>query len=198
MSEKPMYHEGMRHYQDQFGTRQLADRLEEVTVQTAFNEGHRKIIGRSAFFFLATTDAEGWPDCSYKGGLPGFVRVVGDHTLAFPSYDGSGMFRSLGNLKANPQVGLLFIDFERPKRLRINGTATVDENDPLLAEFPGAQVVVRVRAVRIFPNCPRNIHRMQVIEHSVFSPRPEYTPPVPEWKTWPEVRDVLPDQSQDE
>lgn len=192
MSDKPMYHDGMRYFQDRFDTRRVADRLEGKTVRTAFEESHRSLIERSAFFFLATTDDEGWPECSYKGGLPGFVRVVDECTLAFPTYDGNGMFRSLGNIRINPRVGLLFIDFQRTKRLRVNGTATVHEDDPLLDGFPGAQLIVRVRADRIFPNCPRYIHRMELVEHSAYAPRPDYTPPVPEWKRWPEIQEVLP------
>ena len=78
------------------------------------------------------------------------------------------MFKSLGNLLVNPQVGLLFIDFESPKRLRVNGRATVHEDDPLLAELAGAQLVVRVRAEAIFPNCPRYIHTMTTVETSVY------------------------------
>ena len=66
-------------------------------------------------FFLATADEHGMPQCSYKGGDPGFVRVVDEHTLAFPSYDGNGMYLSLGNLLVNPQVGILFIDFAQPE-----------------------------------------------------------------------------------
>ncbi len=192
MQECPMYHAGMRGLQDQFDARRIADRLETVTVHRTFSEGHRKFIERCAFFFLATADAQGAPDCSYKGGLPGFVRVVDDCTLVFPDYDGNGMFRSLGNLAVNPQVGLLFINFERPGRLRVNGTATVHQDDPLLADFPGAQLIVRVQVERIFPNCPRYIHKMQHVEHSEYAPRQEYEPPEPEWKRMPELRDALP------
>lgn len=192
MAETPMYHDGMRYYQDRFDTRRLADRLEQVRHHSTFKENYRKIIERSAFFFLATTDAEGWPDCSYKGGLPGFVRVVDDHTLAFPSYDGNGMFRSLGNIRVNPKVGMLFIDFEHPKRLRVNGTASVHEEDALIEEFPGAQLMVRVRAAHVFPNCPRYIHTMELAAHSKYAPQPDYVPPVPEWKVQPDIRDALP------
>lgn len=109
-------------------------------------------------FFLASADAQGRPDCSYKGGAPGFVRVTADSELAFPSYDGNGMFRSLGNMLVNAAVALLFIDFESPNRLRVNGRATIVEDEPLFAEFDGAQLVVRVQAERIFANCPRYIH----------------------------------------
>jgi predicted pyridoxine 5'-phosphate oxidase superfamily flavin-nucleotide-binding protein len=144
-------------------------------------------------FFLATADAEGRPDCSYKGGMPGFVRVLNSNTLAFPDYDGNGMFRSLGNILVNPHVGMLFIDFEHPDRMRINGAATVHDDDPLLSEYPGAQLIVRVQAEQIFPNCPRYIHKMQIIKYSVYAPRLGYTPPEPEWKQMEEFRDALPD-----
>ena len=130
-------------------------------------------------FFLATADAGGRPDCSYKGGRPGFVRVVDPHTLAFPSYDGNGMFKSLGNLMVNPHVGLLFIDFESPKRLRVNGRASVHDDDPLLGEFVGAQLVVRVQVGAVFPNCPRYIHKMKLVQRSRFVPKSECKTPVP-------------------
>jgi uncharacterized protein len=192
MSDKPMYHEGMRALQDAFDARRIADRLEQVTVRDAFDEGHRQLIARSLFFLLATADAEGWPDCSYKGGAPGFVRVLDERTLAFPSFDGNGMFRSLGNLRVNPRLGMLFIDLERPKRLRVNGRATVHAEDPLLAEYPGAQLIVRVHAERIFPNCPRYIHHWALQELSAYTPQAGCEPPVPEWKQRPEFRDALP------
>ena len=118
--------------------------------------------------------------------------MVDERTLAFPHYDGNGMFRSLGNIRVNPHVGLLFVDFERPSRLRVNGVAEVRDDDPLLAEYPGATLIVRVTPRQIFPNCPRYIHRMQIVEPSVYVPRPEHTPPVPEWKTRDVYKDVLP------
>ena len=187
-----MYHDGSRRLQDRFATRRLADRLVEVLARRAFTEEDRAFIESRPLFFLATADAEGRPDCSYKGGRPGFVRVLDSHTLAFPSYDGNGMFKSLGNLLVNPQVGMLFIDFESPKRLRVNGRATIREDDPLLSEFVGAQVIVRVRPEAIFPNCPRYIHKMQIVEQSPYTPREGHTPPVPKWKQRPEFREVLP------
>lgn len=192
MATHPMYHSGMRELQDRFDSRRIADRLEQHLLRVKFTEEDKAFIGARPLFFLATADADGWPDCSYKGGLPGFVRVIADDTLAFPSYDGNGMFRSLGNLSVNPKVGILFIDFEAPKRLRVNGIASLDERDPLLGEFPGADLLVRVRAVQIFPNCPRYIHRMQIVEHSVYAPRPGHTPPVPAWKQMESFRDALP------
>jgi predicted pyridoxine 5'-phosphate oxidase superfamily flavin-nucleotide-binding protein len=192
MIEKSPYHAGMRELQDRFDTRRLADRLEEKLARAEFSAEDRELIESRELFFLATADGEGRPDCSYKGGDAGFVRVTGAPELAFPSYDGNGMFRSLGNLLANPAVALLFIDFERPRRLRVNGRASFATDDPLLQEFAGAQLVVRVRAERIFPNCPRYIHRMSVAERSSYVPRAGYTPPAPRWKSFEMFRDVLP------
>jgi uncharacterized protein len=186
------YHEGMRRLQDRFDSRRLADRLDEKLGREAFTEEDRVFIESRALFFLATADAEGRPDCSYKGGDPGFVRVTGAGELAFPSYDGNGMFRSLGNVLVNPAVALLFIDFEQPKRLRVNGRAIILDNDPLLETFEGAQLVVRIRAERIFPNCPRYIPRMSVMEASPYVPRAGAEPPVPKWKTRDVFNEVLP------
>jgi len=187
-----MYHDGSRRLQDRFATRKLADRLVEVLARSTITDEDRAFIESRPLFFLATADAEGRPDCSYKGGLPGFVRVLDARTLAFPSYDGNGMFKSLGNLVVNPHVGMLFIDFESPKRLRVNGQATIHENDSLLSEFLGAQAIVRVRSEAIFPNCPRYIHKMQIIEQSPYAPCEGQSPPVPKWKQRPEFREVLP------
>ena len=192
MADIAMYHDGSRQLQDRYDTRKLADRLVEVVAHTAFTDDDRAFIESRPLFFLATADAAGRPDCSYKGGRPGFVRIVGADTLAFPSYDGNGMFKSLGNILVNPHVGLLFIDFESPRRLRVNGRASVRDDDPLLADFVGAQLIVRVQAEAIFPNCPRYIHRMTLVEESRYAPAEGHTPPVPEWKTRPVFREVLP------
>jgi predicted pyridoxine 5'-phosphate oxidase superfamily flavin-nucleotide-binding protein len=192
-----MYHRGNRELQDRFDSRRIADRLVEMLHRTRFSDEDREFIESRAFFFLATADADGRPDCSYKGGRPGFVHVVADDVVAFPSYDGNGMFKSLGNLLANPAVGMLFIDFERPRRLRVNGKATIDPADPLLDRFDGAQVVVRVTAEHIFPNCPRYIHRMPLEEISVYAPAPGHEPPTPAWKQMDAFRDFLPRADQD-
>ncbi|HTT13020.1 MAG TPA: pyridoxamine 5'-phosphate oxidase family protein [Burkholderiaceae bacterium] len=189
---RPTYHAGMRQLQDRFDTRRLADRLDERLSRAAFTAEDCQFIESRVFFFLATADDQGFPDCSYKGGDAGFVRVTAADELAFPSYDGNGMFRSLGNVRVNPAVALLFIDFERPNRLRVNGHASIADDDPLLPSFAGAQLIVRVRAARIFPNCPRYIHRMSITETSAYVPRASYTPPIPKWKRFEMFCDVLP------
>jgi predicted pyridoxine 5'-phosphate oxidase superfamily flavin-nucleotide-binding protein len=186
------YHEGNRHFQDRFDTRRLADRIDERLVDDRIDEDDRSFIEACDMFFIATADGDGRPNCSYKGGDPGFVRVVDEHTIAFPNYDGNGMFLSMGNLLVNPNVGLLFIDFDRRRRLRLNGVASIDENDPLAAELTEQQFVVRVRATQVFPNCPRYIHRMQLVERSRFVPRAECETPAPAWKTREWSRDALP------
>lgn len=186
------YHDGSRYFQDRFDTRRLADRIEERLVSDVIDEDDRAFIERMDMVFMATADAAGRPTCSYKGGDPGFIRVVDEHTIAFPSYDGNGMYLSMGNLRVNPHVGLLFIDFERQRRMRLEGEASIDENDPLAEEYPEAQFVVRVRAQRVYPNCPRYVHRMQLVQRSRFVPDERCETPVPAWKQREWSRDVLP------
>ncbi len=189
------YHAGSRTLQDRFDTRRLADRLEEkFLARPVIDADDRAFIERMDMFFLATADGDGRPQCSYKGGDPGFVRVLDDRTIAFPSYDGNGMYLSVGNVLTNPQVGLLFIDFSsaRPRRLRLNGIARMDEGDQLLDQYPGAQFIVRVRATQVFPNCPRYIHRMALVERSRFVPRADRQAPIPDWKRADWACDVLP------
>ena len=187
-----MYHEGNRRLQDQFESRRIADRLEEKQTRAAFTEKDKDFIESAVYFFIATADAEGRPDCSFKGGMPGFVRVSGPSELAFPDYDGNGMFKSLGNIIVNPHVGLLFIGLhDKPRRLRINGVATVSRDDPLLPHTVGAQMIVRVQARAIFPNCPRYIPTMQLIEPSTYVPRPNGDPPEPAWKSFDDFKDYV-------
>ena len=187
-----LYHEGNRTWQDRFDTRRLADRIEERLDRDSFDADDRAFIERMEMFFLATADEHGMPQCSYKGGDAGFVRVVDDHSIAFPNYDGNGTYLSMGNLLHNPQVGILFVDFTSPKRLRVNGIATITDDDPLLASYPEAQFVVRVRATHVLPNCPRYVHRMEIVERSRFVPHEACETPVPDWKRRSWSRDVLP------
>src|SRR5256885_1904004 len=170
--------------------RRIADRLEQKLTRAAFTADDKAFIEGAIYFFLSTADADGHPDCSFKGGAAGFVRVTGPSELAFPDYDGNGMFKSLGNLAVNPNVGLLFIDMhERPRRLRVNGTAAVGRNDPLLAQTAGAQMIVRVAARAIFPNCPRYIPKLALVEPSVYVPRPGCAPVEPAWKNFEDFKD---------
>jgi predicted pyridoxine 5'-phosphate oxidase superfamily flavin-nucleotide-binding protein len=188
-----IYHEATRRLQDRFDTRRLADRIEDRIVHDVIDDDDRAFIEARDMFFIATTDADGKPQCSYKGGDPGFVRVLDEHTLVFPVYDGNGMYLTAGNLVATGNVGLLFIDFEGRKRLRLNGVASVDEADPLLSEYPEAQLVVRVRTTEVFPNCPRYIHEYKLVKRSRFVPQSDCETPVPKWKQSEWAHDVLPE-----
>jgi len=188
------YHEGCRALQDRFDTRRLADRIEQRLVADRIGKEDKAFIESRDMFFLATVDADHQPSCSYKGGDPGFVRVVDPGTLAFPTYDGNGMFLSMGNVVLNRRVGLFFIDFRQPKRLRVSGEASLQLDDPLLAAYPEAQLIVRVAVTRIFPNCPRYIHRLAPVERSSFVPRAGCATPVPAWKKSEWATDVLPEK----
>jgi uncharacterized protein len=191
-----MFHAENRALQDRFGSRALADRLVETRRRAAFTTEDAAFVSACPFFFLATADAEGRPDCSSKGGDPGFVRVLAPDLLAFPDYDGNGMFKSLGNIRANPNVGLLFMAFDpaaSPARLRVNGAAEVsDEDDPTLRDFPGGQLLVRVRPRDIFPNCPRYIPDLATRALSPYTSRPGGAPPEPEWKGRDALRGLVP------
>jgi uncharacterized protein len=187
------FHDGSRSLQDRFDTRALADRIDGLLVSDTISDGDRAFIEDRDMFFLATADAEGRPTCSYKGGEPGFVRVLDPQTLAFPNYDGNGMYLSAGNVLVNADVGLLFIDFERGHRMRLEGTASIDVDDPLRGDYPEAQFVVRVRARAVYPNCPRYIHRYELVRRSRFVPRNDCLTPVPEWKRSDWAVDALPE-----
>jgi predicted pyridoxine 5'-phosphate oxidase superfamily flavin-nucleotide-binding protein len=180
-----------RALQDRFQTRALADTVSAVTVHEEVQDADRAFIESRDMFFLSTVDAHGQPSCSYKGGDPGFVRVVDGRTIAFPSYDGNGMFLSMGNLAATAKVGLLFIDFEVPNRLRLHGDASIAERDPLLAEYPGAELIVRVAIKQLFANCPRYIHRYQKLAGSHYVPRAGVSTPLAQWKRIDLLQDAL-------
>jgi len=187
-----LYEDSHRQLQEQFDTQRLADRIEQRLFRAELTEEDRAFIERLDLFFLATVNSRGEPSCSYKGGDPGFVRVLDSRTLAFPCYDGNGMFLSMGNVAANGHVGMLFIDLTSPKRLRVNGTARIVPAESVAPQFAQAQFVVVVAIREVFPNCPRYIHKHTLVERSPFVPREGTVPPVPKWKQMDWARDVLP------
>ncbi|MGE0439657.1 MAG: pyridoxamine 5'-phosphate oxidase family protein [Gemmatimonadales bacterium] len=186
------YSDASRRLQDRFDTRRLADRLLEVKVHDRLSAADREFIESRDLFFLATVDDRGQPTCSHKGGDPGFVTVLDETTLAFPSYDGNGMFLSLGNVARTGRVGLLFIDFERPRRIRVEGTADLRFEGELIERFPECQGVVVVRIEAVYPNCPRYVHQRSPATRSAFVPRRGEPTPTPDWKRADWARDVLP------
>ena len=185
------FHDGERQMQEHFDSVRLADRVAGATMHDRFTDRDAAFIARMDMFFLATGDSHGNLDCSYKGGDPGFVRVLDEKTLVFPIYDGNGMFQSTGNILAHDRVGMLFIDWEHQRRMRVNGRAQVSFEAGLLAEFKEALCVVQVTPDAIFTNCPRYIHTMQLVERSGFVPRAGCDTPEADWKT--HFEDVLPE-----
>ena len=192
MADPAFYADHHRHLQDRFESRPLADTLEALIVRPTLDDEATAFIESREFFFLSTVRADGQPTVSHKGGPTGFVRVLDPATLAFPGYDGNGMFLSMGNIAATAKIGMLFIDFETPHRLRVHADATVDADDPLLAAFPGAQLVVRAAITETFVNCPRYIVRHERVEASPYVPDADGVAPDPAWKKIEGMSSVLP------
>ena len=191
-----LYGDRHRALQDQFETRKLADRVEEAVVKTQVGKGDKAFIESRDMFFLSSIDHQGRPTVSYKGGDAGFVKVIDEQTVVFPSYDGNGMFFSMGNIAGNAEVGLLFIDFETPNRVRLQGRATVSTDDPLITEYKEAELIVRVNISEIWTNCPRYVHRYQKVAPSRYVPREACETPLAEWKRIDMLQDVLPPKDQ--
>jgi predicted pyridoxine 5'-phosphate oxidase superfamily flavin-nucleotide-binding protein len=187
-----LYEDSHRALQRQFDTQRLADRIEQKLLRTALTDDDRAFVETLDLFFLATVNSRGEPSCSYKGGDPGFVRVLDARTLVFPSYDGNGMYLSMGNVAETGNVGMLFIDLTSPKRLRVNGTARLEPSDFVTPRYPEAQLVVVVNIREVFPNCPRYIHKYALVERSKFVPQEGTVTPVPSWKKMDWACDVLP------
>jgi len=195
MSE--IYSEKHRDLQQRFDTSRLADRLEQLA-QPKIPDDTKTFIESRDMFFLTSVDHRGYPTCSYKGGAPGFIRVLDPETLVFPSYNGNGMFLSMGNIMTSHKVGMLFIDFETPNRVRLHGLASIEQSDPMLAEFVGAELIVRVKVTETFVNCPRYIHKYQRLQTSKYAPQAGGAkPPAPQWKRIDAIQDVLPEREKD-
>ncbi|MDD5227569.1 MAG: pyridoxamine 5'-phosphate oxidase family protein [Methylococcales bacterium] len=187
-----IFHKGNRELQEQFNSSKLADRVNELIVHDEITSEEREFIQARDMFFISTVDEQARPTVSYKGGAAGFVRVIDNKTIAFPDYDGNGMFLTAGNIALNHEVGLLFIDFENPQRLRIHGEANIVLDDPLLADYYGAKSIIRITVRNLFLNCPRYIHQYKKIEPSEYVPKEGYEAPIPGWKKLDAVQDVLP------
>jgi uncharacterized protein len=193
MSE--IYTEQHRALQQSFDTTRLADRVEEMVVRPKLEDDQKAFIESRDMFFLTSVDHRGYPTCSYKGGAPGFVRVLDPKTIVFPSYNGNGMFLSMGNIMTSHKVGMLFMDFETPHRVRVHGVAAIDPNDRLLAEFIGAELLVRVTVTETFINCPRYVHKYQRVQTSKYAPQAgSAAPPAPQWKRIDALQDALPER----
>ena len=189
----------MRHFftdaqrllQSEFETIQLADRIVDAVVNESLSTEQIDFIHGRNMFFLATVDEFGFPSCSYKGGDAGFVRVTAPDKLYFPSFDGNGMFMSLGNIDANQKVGLLFVDFETPQRIRVRGEARCLRSGAIVDSYPGADLVVEVSVAHVWVNCPRYVHRMSPEQASPYVPNAQGEVPLALWKRVDLLQDVL-------
>ncbi len=186
------YSKQHRALQAQFGTTKMADRIEQLASHSEFNDDAKGFIEHSEMFFLTTINDKGQPTVSYKGGDMGFVKVINSNTLIFPSYDGNGMFLSMGNINGNPQIGMLFISFQTPHRIRVQGTATISQDAALLEHYKEAEFVVTVTLSELWQNCPRYIPKMEKIRDSRYVPRADCETPLAEWKRVDLLQDVLP------
>lgn len=186
-----IYGDQHRAFQDMFDSRRMADRIEEIAVKTSFEDMEKAFIESRDMFFLSSIDHRGRPTVSYKGGDPGFVRIIDENTLAFPSYDGNGMHFSMGNIDLNSEIGMLFIDFEKPHRVRVQGTASVSAEDELKSLWTEAELVVRVELSELWQNCPRYVHRYEKVKPSRYVPREDTETPLCEWKRIDGMQDVL-------
>lgn len=195
--ESTLYRGAHRALQDRFGTRTLADTMEAVIVRSEINDDDRAFIQSRDFFFLSTVDGDGWPTVSYKGGPVGVLHVEDEHTIVFPSYDGNGMYLSLGNLADDDRVGLLLIDFETPRRLRIQARASIDDSATRVDRFPGAQTTVVLAVEKLFPNCARYIHPHKRVADSPYVPAEDGSQPIPSWKRIDLLQPVLPDDDRE-
>ncbi|HYD15068.1 MAG TPA: pyridoxamine 5'-phosphate oxidase family protein [Hyphomicrobium sp.] len=180
-----------REFQDLFESRAMADRIEAIAAKPEVDDMAKAFIESRDMFFLSSVDHKGRPTVSYKGGDPGFVRVLDATTIAFPSYDGNGMYFSMGNIAGNPEIGCLFIDFEKPFRLRLQGRAEVTKEGPLMGLFNEAELVVKVAVTDVWMNCPRYVHRYKKEAASRYVPRAETETPLCEWKRIDGLQDIL-------
>ena len=187
-----LYGAQQRALQDRFDTRRIADKIEALAIHPELGDMEKAFIESRDMFWLSTIDEQGRPTVSYKGGDPGFVKVLDNRTIVFPLYDGNGMFYSAGNIAGSGAVGMLFMDLEKPNRVRVQGVATISEDDPLKAQFLEAQLMMRVAVTEVWPNCPRYVHRYQKKQPSRYVPRAQCETPLAGWKRIDIIQEDLP------
>ena len=185
------YTESQKSMQAQFESQPLAASVEQAIVRDELDDMHRAFIESRDYFFLSTVDAAGCPTVSHKGGPPGIVTVLDSSTIAFPNYDGNGMFLSMGNISDTAKIGLLFIDFQTPNRIRVQATATISGDDELLQRYPGGNLIVRAHVDKVFLNCARYIHKHTRVETSPYVPASDGAQPFPAWKRIDALQDSL-------
>jgi predicted pyridoxine 5'-phosphate oxidase superfamily flavin-nucleotide-binding protein len=186
-----LYSAEHRRLQEEFETTKLAELLDNGWIHEKMSEEEQQFIATRDMFFLSTVDPHGMPTVSYKGGPQGFVKVLDDSTLVFPGYDGNGMFYSVGNIEGQGKIGMLFMDFETPHRIRVQGMARLVRDHALMAEYTEAQYLIFVEVSNIWINCPRYIHKYKKLDQSKYVPEPCKTTPIPAWKRLDMVQDAI-------
>jgi predicted pyridoxine 5'-phosphate oxidase superfamily flavin-nucleotide-binding protein len=140
--------------------------------QTRITTGLTGFLARLDMFYLGTANTECQPYIQYRGGPPGFLKVINDHTLGFADFGGNNQFITIGNLSENPKAFIFLMDYAEAQRIKIWGTATVIEDDPDLFErlsdpaYPGKverAILFTVEAWDV--NCPQHIHRRFSQQH---------------------------------
>ena len=190
--ERDFFHVGMREFQDFFDGRRTAEAIEKNRKHYEFWDDEKKLIKNSSFFFIASS-WNGYIDCNIKSGDPGFVKIIEKGIIEYPEYDGNSMYRTAGNISKNPNVALLFVNFDgKSRRIRINGQATIHSDNKSLENHFGAKFVVRI-SCEIYPNCPRYIPNLEKNKSSIYTPRKgKGVPPAPEWKERDYIKNILP------
>lgn len=121
--------------QEIYGTSKKAAAFYKKQMLNYLNPSMCEFIAQQEMVFIATSDAKGECDCSFRAGLPGFIHVIDTRSLAYPEYRGNGVLASLGNISENPHIGIVFIDFFRNTvGLHVNGTARIIENEDLFRQ----------------------------------------------------------------
>jgi uncharacterized protein len=184
--------------QKRFDTEALAAAELAVIMHDTLSPPDRGFIESSEYFFFSTVDPSGSPTVSYKGGAPGFVKMTEDgQTLMFPCFDGNGMYFSMGNIAHTSKIGMLFISFITPARLRVQGNAALTDDPAIVGLWPGAQFAVKVKITALITNCPRYIPRMERKEGSRYVPDTKTgVQPIPGWKRIDAIQAVLPKRDQ--
>lgn len=192
--DSTFFHETQLDLQHALGTAGIAARIADTRLRESLEGDDAELVRAAAVFFLATRAPDGTLDVSVKCGRPGFVEIPQLRQLVFPDYDGNGMFRSLGNIRATADVALLFVEFSgRQRKLRLQGRAEVEvcvpQGDRRASGGPqtGPQARVHVSISRVFPNCPRYLPTLAWAQPSAYVDALGREPLEPEWKRKPDL-----------
>lgn len=163
-----VFHEGELQAHQRYGVSWLTRGLSN-NVRRVLTPALVQFLESQPFFFLATANAQGDCDCSFRGRQhqrphdpEPLLLSPDEHTLLFPDYPGNNFFNSIGNILVNPKAGLLFVDFQNAIRVRINGLATVHDTPGTYREtWPTAARLIEIAVQQIYPNCSARIPSMR-------------------------------------